>query len=242
MNGNRMRTWTLGLLALSSAAWIASAAAAPAEDPGAAKLAASDEALAAALAGEDPWDAELDLDFAHGPGGGLHGGMGPMGPGAGMHGGMGPMGPGAGLHGGMGPMGHGAGGGMHGGPAAHAHALLRSLDLTSAQRGKIEDLLDRQRRADIESRKNLELAELDLRKLVRADKPDRAAIAAQIDRASGVRAGVQKSRTMTHLDIADVLTPAQREKLRAMHERGPGGPGPGHDVPDAHGPGASPEH
>jgi len=101
-----------------------------------------------------------------------------------------PAPPQAGWDGGDGP-----GGGRHGGMRGRAARAFGNLDLSKEQRDKIADLRDKQQRNAIRLRSDLETARLDMRRLLRADKPDRAAIGMM-------------------LDVRDVLTPEQREKMR----------------------------
>jgi Spy/CpxP family protein refolding chaperone len=92
--------------------------------------------------------------------------------------------------------------------------MMRDLNLTKDQSDKIADLRDKQQRRAIDLRAQIQTAQLDLRKLMRADKPDKAAIGKQVDRLSGLRADLQKSRIGTMLDVREILTPEQREKMR----------------------------
>jgi Spy/CpxP family protein refolding chaperone len=92
--------------------------------------------------------------------------------------------------------------------------MMRELNLTKEQRDKIADLRDRQERRSIDLRAQIQTAQLDMRKLMRAEKPDKAAIGRQIDKVSALRADLQKSRIGTMLDVREILTPEQREKMR----------------------------
>ena len=148
-------------------------------------------------------------------------GMGPrsggMAPRAGMgHGGMGSgmgMGPGMRMGPGGGRMAPGMRmGGMRGGP---------ELGLTKEQRDKLAELRDRQMRAGIQSRASLQLAQLDLMKAMRADRPDRAAINLQIDKIAKMRGDLQKARVGSMLDFRALLTDEQREKLHERRGEGP---------------------
>ena len=126
-------------------------------------------------------------------------------------GGMGPgaMGPGMGRggrfmrHGGFGPM------------------LARELDLTPQQIEKMKASHEAQQRKTIQGRADIQIARLDLRKLIEADKPDSRAIEAQIDRIAGLRAGLAKSRVAAMLDFRAALTPEQQKKLRELRDKGP---------------------
>lgn len=130
--------------------------------------------------------------------------------------------------GGMGPGGMGMGRGgwfMHRGH--FGPMLARELDLTPQQIEKMKASRDAQQRKAIQARADIQIARLDLRKLMEADKPDAKAIEAQIDRIAGLRAGLEKSHVAAMLDFRASLTPEQQKKLRDLHERGPGPRNPG---------------
>lgn len=157
--------------------------------------------------GEDGGDAIDAPSPAGGPGpmgrGGMRGAWEGMRRGPGPHG-MGPMGPGGGL--------------PHG-------ALLQRLHLSDAQRSRLADIRERQARRDITGRADLQLARMDLGKLLRSEKPDAAAINAQIDRLAALRATQAKARVASHLEARAVLTSEQLGELRTLREQWPGGPG-----------------
>jgi Spy/CpxP family protein refolding chaperone len=92
--------------------------------------------------------------------------------------------------------------------------VLDRLGLSEAQRTKIEDLLDGERRKAIRADGDIRIAELDLQKLAESDKPDPAAIDEVIARLSGLRAELLKARVATLIALRAVLTPDQRTKLR----------------------------
>lgn len=110
-------------------------------------------------------------------------------------------------------------------------ALREKLNLTDAQKERLADIRDRHARAAIPIQGDLRVAGLDLRKLMRADKPDQRAIDAQIDRIASLRASLQKARVAGQLEARAVLTPAQQKIMREsrggrmgpgrMGERGP---------------------
>jgi len=159
----------------------------------------------AGLPDEPEWMAELGDDM---------GDDGPM---------MAPEGMGGG---GMGPGAMGMGRGMgHGGRMMHRGGLgprlARELELTAEQKEKMKAAHERQERKAIQARADIQLARLDLRKLMQADKPDSKAIEAQIDRIAGLRAGLEKSRVATMLEFRASLTPEQQKKLRELRESGP---------------------
>jgi Spy/CpxP family protein refolding chaperone len=129
--------------------------------------------------------------------------------------GGGPGGPGAP----MGPRPGFGGPGMPGGPMGPEELfdqLTGALALTDPQRDRLEKIRDEHVRDDIHARAELEIARLDLRRLVDADMPDRGAIDAQIDRLAQMEAGLHKSRVAMMLDSRAVLTAAQAKKLKEL--------------------------
>ena len=122
--------------------------------------------------------------------------------------------------------------------AGFGHGAMAKLDLSETQREKLADLHERTLKTNIQARADLRVAQLDLRKLMRAETPDARAIEAQIDKLAGLRAAIQKTRVKALLDARSVLTPEQQKQLREL--RGPGGgrgPGPWGWMGDEPGPG-----
>lgn len=112
--------------------------------------------------------------------------------------------------------------GMHGRGGMHAGAMAR-LDLSEEQRTRMRELHVAHRRKSIQSRAELQLARLDLHQLMQQDKPQKAAIDAQIDRIARLQADRRKAGVATMLEARALLTPEQRKQLR----EGRGGPGGG---------------
>lgn len=207
-----MRKWvmTAGTLALALAVTVALAqAATPAKGKAAAPKA---NATPGVCGGDGP----------HGP---MAMGMGRGGPGRGAGcGARCELGKGGGRMGG-GP-GMGRGGPRGRGPGGGHFAMLAGLDLTAAQQEKVAAIHERVQRQGIQLRADLELARLDLRKLMHADKPDTRAIDAQIDKLSALRASMQKAHAAAMVEVHGLLTPEQLQKLK--ERGGPGGhPGMG---------------
>jgi len=133
--------------------------------------------------------------------------------------------------GGPGARGPGMRGGRGMGHRGPAGAEFREkLNLSDDQKAKLADIRDRHERAGIPIHGDLRIASLDLRKLMRADKPDPRAIDAQIDRIASLRASLQKSRVAGMLEARTVLTPAQ-QKLMRDHRGGM----MGHGMHEGHG-------
>jgi Spy/CpxP family protein refolding chaperone len=118
--------------------------------------------------------------------------------------------------GGMGPgMRHGGGRMFNRRGAMGMRLRLAQLDLTDAQRTKLRDLHEAQARKAIQRRADMQLARMDLRKLMRADKPDVGAVNAQIDKIARMQAEGMKAAFETRIQARAVLTPEQLKKLQA---------------------------
>jgi Spy/CpxP family protein refolding chaperone len=72
------------------------------------------------------------------------------------------------------------------------------------------------RKTEIRGRADLAVKRLDLKALLAADKPDRAAINAKLQDISAAQLSLQKSSIDYRLNMRDAISPAQREKLRQL--------------------------
>ena len=126
------------------------------------------------------------------------------------------------MHGGPGfGSGHGMRGGMRMRRGMRLDRMIGQLDLTAAQREKLKLVREREARKAIQTRADIQLARLDLRQLMEADKPDQRSIEAQIDKIAALRTGLEKSRVATMLEIRASLTAEQQKKLKELREQGP---------------------
>jgi Spy/CpxP family protein refolding chaperone len=114
--------------------------------------------------------------------------------------------PGCGMKGPMGP-------GMADGPKCGP--MLKGLDLTAEQQKKVDVIHEKQARLMVQAQADLRIAEMDMQQLMRSETPDKAKIDAQIDKLAQLRAGMQKSRTATLLEVRALLTPEQLKKCQA---------------------------
>jgi len=138
------------------------------------------------------------------------------------------------------PWGHGGGMGMDGGHGRMGFMLVRlvnnpdvreQLGITPDQAAKIRQQFSAFQIASIRSQADLQVKRIELRDLLTADNPDRAAIDSKLEEISAVRLASSKSRVDYFLSLKDALTPEQRQKLKDMmaarfRGRGPGGFGP----------------
>jgi Spy/CpxP family protein refolding chaperone len=114
-----------------------------------------------------------------------------------------------GMRGGMRGMRDGMRGMRHGGLMAR----WADLDLSDEQRERIRDLHDAQRRKAVQRRADMQLARLDLGKLMREDRPNSASVSMAIGRIARLHEEGLKARVETHLQARALLTPEQRQKL-----------------------------
>ena len=122
-------------------------------------------------------------------------------------------------------------------PGAHGHGMMMrrnlgmrfaALDLTDAQRDKLRDIHEAAARKSVQRRADMQLARMDLRKLMRAESPSAASVNAQIDKISRLQAEGMKAHFDTFMQARAVLTPEQQKKLRS-------GPAPMRMEHDRHG-------
>jgi Spy/CpxP family protein refolding chaperone len=110
--------------------------------------------------------------------------------------------------------------------------MRERLGITPEQATKIQDETFEFRKARIRNRADVELKRVELENLMRAETPDRAAIDKKLDELAAARLVQAKTAVHYHLAMRDVLTPEQRQKLRAMFaERGRGFQGPSQGPP-----------
>lgn len=124
----------------------------------------------------------------------------------------------------------GRGGRGFGGPGA---GLLRGegpladeLKLTGTQRQKLHEIGDGLERKAIQTRADMEVAQLDLARMLRDDSSSRSRIENQIDTIAKLRADQMKARVMARLDARAILTADQRKQLdewRGSRRPGRGG-------------------
>jgi Spy/CpxP family protein refolding chaperone len=109
-----------------------------------------------------------------------------------------------------------------GGPHGHGMKMRRNLgmrfaalDLTAAQREKLRDIHEASARKNVQRRADMQLAHMDLRKLMRAESPSASAVNGQIDRIARLQADGMKAHFDTFMQARAVLTPEQQKQLRS---------------------------
>jgi len=157
---------------------------------------------------------------------------GPMGfrPGAGPGMGLGMRaGGGRGMGQGFGP-GMGPGMGPGGAPGlarvVNNPSMRQQLGITDEQVAKFHQQQEDFQKAGIQNRATMQVKRMELNDLLRADKPDRAAIDRKLAEVNAMQAASEKANIDHLLATRSLLTPEQQAKLKQMMQNRPGmGPG-----------------
>lgn len=98
--------------------------------------------------------------------------------------------------------------------------LMERLNLSDEQKNQIEKLRTDFQKQQIGQRAKVQTAAVELRQLLRAENPDKAAIEKKINEMAQLRAQLQISRVHQMLNVRKVLTPEQQKMVReAVKER-----------------------
>ena len=109
-------------------------------------------------------------------------------------------------------------------------AFREKVGITAEQVGAIRKQVSDYRKARIRERADVEVKRVELKDLLEADKPDRAAVDAKLQEISTARLALEKSAIHFRLAMKDAISPEQREKIRQLmrerrREGGAGRPG-----------------
>jgi Spy/CpxP family protein refolding chaperone len=111
-------------------------------------------------------------------------------------------------------------------------SMRQQLGITDEQAAKIRQQAEDFQKAGIQNRANMQVKRIELNDLLRADKPDRAAIDRKLAEVNAALGASEKTNIDHLLAMRSALTPEQQEKLKEMMQnrpgfgpRGPDGPG-----------------
>src|SRR5262245_5480896 len=93
----------------------------------------------------------------------------------------------------------------------------KELSLTSDQSGRIDSVFQSTISLLRQKREELDQQEAELSRLIAANA-DEALVVRQVDKVEGIRASLNKHRTLMLLRMRQVLTPDQRVKLNKLYE------------------------
>ncbi len=127
--------------------------------------------------------------------------------------------------GGPGERGKGYGEGMkgrHGGPGHFLRHLLmhqKEIGLSEEQVGKIKAIQLELDKTRIRTEAEMEIAQREMHEMVRDDKSDLAAIEAKLKQGAGLEVELHLAAIKARREALALLTPEQREKEKAEHEK-----------------------
>ena len=96
--------------------------------------------------------------------------------------------------------------------------IVQALGLTSAQTSELEKIFAKSRPKLIDLKADLEKKQFAYEQAMSADKVDRADVEAKIEAREQARTKLQKELSLMELDMKQVLTPEQREKVAQFRE------------------------
>src|SRR5262245_19631940 len=99
----------------------------------------------------------------------------------------------------------------------HGDLMMRfaALDLTDAQRTKLRDIHEAAERKNVQRRADMQIARMDLGKLMRSESPATSAVSAQIDKVTRLQADAMKAHFDAFMQARAVLTPQQLKQLQS---------------------------
>lgn len=124
-----------------------------------------------------------------------------------------------------------------------------ALGLTDQQSDKLRQILVDTEKSSVKTGADVRVREIELRELLRADKPDRDAVMKKVQEISDLRGQEMKLHMVALLSAKEVLTPEQQKKIRTFIESRRPGLGQGDGEPmfrgrmggDRRGPGRPPQ-
>jgi Spy/CpxP family protein refolding chaperone len=92
------------------------------------------------------------------------------------------------------------------------------LNLTDPQVDRLRQILVDTEKAGVKARADIAIRRIDLRELLRADKPDHDAVIRKVQEISDLRGQMMKNHVEALLAAKSVLTPEQQKKIRSFIE------------------------
>ncbi len=115
-------------------------------------------------------------------------------------------------------------------------SMRQQLGITDEQVAKFRQQNEDFMKAGIQNRATMQIKVMELNDLMRADKPDRAAIDRKLAEVNAAQAASEKANIDHQLAVRSLLTPDQQAKLKTMMQNRPGmGPGRGQGGPGGRG-------
>ncbi len=100
-----------------------------------------------------------------------------------------------------------------------------ALGLTDQQADRLRQTAVETEKFSVKTRAEMAVRRIELRELLRAEKPDREVVMKKVDEISSLRAEMMKKHVEALLVAKTVLTPEQQKKIRSFIEQRRGGEG-----------------
>jgi Spy/CpxP family protein refolding chaperone len=97
--------------------------------------------------------------------------------------------------------------------------MKAALGLTDQQADQLHQLFVESEKSTVKTRADIAIRDIEMRELLRADKPDREAIMKKVQELSDLRGQMMKQHIESLLAARSVLTPEQQNKIRSLLER-----------------------
>jgi Spy/CpxP family protein refolding chaperone len=101
--------------------------------------------------------------------------------------------------------------------------IKASLNLTDPQVDRLRQIIVETEKSALKTRAEMAVRRIELRELLRADKPDHEAVMKKVQEISNLRAELMKQHVEALLGAKSVLTPEQQKKFRTYMEGWRGG-------------------
>ena len=98
--------------------------------------------------------------------------------------------------------------------------LADKLELSEGQRNEIKDMLTNNRKSMIRSKADIEVAKVDLQRLMDEREPDLGAIKNKINDIASLEAEAKFSQIKFQVEVKNVLTKEQHERLKELMKDG----------------------
>jgi len=105
--------------------------------------------------------------------------------------------------------------------------VRESLGLTDAQTGRLREIIVNTEKASVKTGAEMAVRGIELRELLRVDKPDREIVMKKAGEISALREQMMEDHINALLEAKTVLTPEQQRKIRSFMQRPGGHAGPG---------------
>lgn len=103
-------------------------------------------------------------------------------------------------------------------PLSNIEHLADELGLTEDQLTSIKKERFKTAKESIELRSKIQIAQLELGKIIQSENPDEKAIKQKIEEMSGLRSNLKFTQIQSRLKMRNILTPEQLEKLKGLRK------------------------